>query len=196
MANWTDDFNLMLRKKLGDNPSREELQNRYGWVGELHRQARELLEPEILREIPPQEIYSRLQSLSMPQCQIKMTNLGRMNDAEKIRDSIVTLITTKGNFAEKYRAAKFPQAGVVTITEILCIAKPMRFMLRNTAFTRGLAKVTPFYTKKALDELSYEELYDICFELAKVQQEFFRPVGLENWAKEHRFLLMYAILTD
>jgi hypothetical protein len=62
--------------------------------------------------------------------------------------------------------------------------------------TRALAKVVPLYPRKALEELAYEDYLDICAELAKVLQEYLTPVGLGEWAKEHRYLLLYAMLTE
>jgi len=144
----------------------------------------------------PPAVYARLRTLSVPRCPIRITNLGRENQAAGVADALLRLLETPGEFEEKYRAAKIPQAGVVTITEILCVAKPMRFVLRNTRFTKALAKVIPFYTPRGLDELAYEDFLTLCRELARVLETALAAVGLGDWARTHRFLLLYAVLTD
>jgi hypothetical protein len=193
---WSDDFLKFLQNRFGVEPKREEIETRFAWVGELHAQARELLAPENLRAIPPHEVYARLKALNVPHCPIRITNLGRVNEAEKVVESLLKLLETQGGFEEKYRAAKIGQTGVVTISEILCVYRPMRFVLRNTAFTKAAAKVVPLYTKRALDELPYNEFLDTCGELAKVTENYLQPTGLSDWARELRYLLLYAVLTE
>lgn len=193
MAAWSDMFARHL-DALFSGMDRDAFLQRYGWVGGFAETAATLLSPENLASLPPHEIYSALDSLNLPKCQVRMTNLGRVNQASEVVAGIGSLLAKPGDFAEKYRAGKIPQAGVVTLTQILCLARPHRFAIRNAPFTRALAKQIPFYSVKALDELGYEEFLDICRELARVTEEKLKPLGLKEWATEHRFLLLYALL--
>lgn len=193
MAAWSDLFARHLDHML-DGVDRGEFMTRFGWVEEYSRKAIELLSPRNLEELPPQEIYAALDSLNVPKCQVRMTNLGRVNQASEVVAGIAALLAQPGDFAAKYRAGKIPQAGIVALSQILCLARPHRFAIRNAPFTRALAKQIPFYTAKALDELGYEEYLDICRELARVTEEKLAPLGLSKWAQEHRFLLLYALL--
>ena len=194
MADWSALFQSYLEDKFGKEVDIEEFCLRFSWVEEFYERAKKILDVEYLQSMPPQDIYKELKCLTIPQCPIRMTNLGRANSAEKVVSSLVKLLTAQGGFAEKYRAAKFPQAGLVTITEILCVARPHRFICRNTAFTRALAKVVPFYTKKALDELPYQEFLDICTELVKVLLNYLG--NRIEWADEVKYLLLYSTLTE
>lgn len=194
MAEWTDALmDLVDRKTAGLDAAG--LDARWRWADDLGARAEAALEPEKLRALPPAEIYGLLRELGIPQCPIRIANLGRTNEAEHIVASLLKLLETPGGFAEKYRAAKFPQAGMATITELLCVARPRRFICRNTAFTRALAKVTPFYGYAALNEMGYEEFLDICRVLADKLGEYPVPV-LAARAKQWRFLWLYAVLTD
>ncbi len=195
MANWSDLFLSQLTQTFGQAPDAKEILQRFAWVDELYATGKELLIPETLEEMPAHEVYEKLRQLSFPGCPIRITNLGRMNNAQGVRDAVVRLLKTPGDFEEKYRAAKIAQTGIVTITELLCVARPMRFVLRNTAFTRALAKVAPFYTAKGLSELPYPEFLDLCMELAKILKRYLEPAGLGAWADERRFLLLYAVIT-
>lgn len=193
MADWSGLFAAYL-ENIVEGVDRDEFLRRYGWVEEYSARATEALSPERLAATPPEDIYRLLDGLNVPGCQVRMTNLGRMNQAGEVVDGIRRLLEAPGDFAVKYRAGKIPQAGVVTLTEILSLARPHRFVIRNAPFTRALAKQVPFYTKRALDELGYEEFLDICRELARVVEEKLKPLGLAEWAKERRFLLLYALL--
>lgn len=194
MADWSALFEKYLEGKFGHDVDGEEFVQRFSWVLEFHEKAEEVLNTEYLCSMPAQDVYKELKSLTIPQCPIRVTNLGRANSAEKVVDSLLKLLNTQGGFEEKYRAAKFPQAGLVTITEILCVARPHRFICRNTAFTRALAGVVPFYTKKALDELPYPEFFDICSELVRILLKYL--AGKVHWAEKVRYLLLYSILTE
>lgn len=195
MAGWKEMLDKQLEKEFAGLDKAAFLA-RYGWVEDYSRKTLELLSPERLASTPPHEIYAALDSLNVPKCQVRMTNLGRMNQASDVVDAIAALLSQPGDFAQKYRAGKIPQAGVVTLTQILSLARPHRFVIRNAPFTRALAKRIPFYTAKALGELGYEEFLDICRELAKAVEERVKPLGLAAWAAEYRFLLLYAILVD
>jgi hypothetical protein len=152
------------------------------------------LSPESLAARPAGEIYAALDSLNVPDCQVRMTNLGRVNRAEEVVAGIAALLAKPGDFAEKYRAGKIPQAGVVAFSQILCLARPHRFAIRNRPFTRALAKAVPFYTVRALDELGYEEFLDMCRELFRAVEIRMGGLGLGGWAAKYRFLLLYALL--
>lgn len=193
MASWSDLYDRYLEKLLHDS-DKDAFLAHHGWVEEYSRKAEAILSPDHLRNMPPQEIYAALDSLNVPHCQVRMTNLGRMNQASDVLAKISALLSQPGDFAEKYRAGKFPQAGIVTLTQILCLARPHRFAIRNAPFTKALAKQVPFYTAKALDELGYEEYLDICRELARVTEFRLKAYGLEEWAKRLRFLLLYSLL--
>lgn len=190
---WSDIFAGYLDKILAGTKA-EGFLARYGWVEEYAHRAEALLSPENLASCPPHEIYAALDSLNVPQCQVRMTNLGRANQAQDVVMRIAALLSCPGEFADKYKAGKFPQAGIVTLTQILSLARPHRFVIRNAPFTRALAKQIPFYSAKALDELGYEEFMDICRELARVLEDKLKPLGLMEWATRHRFLLLYALL--
>lgn len=193
MAEWSAHFAGHLKNLLA-GLDRDGFLRRYGWVEEFSARAARVLAPGALDATPPEGIYRVLDGLNVPGCRIRMTNLGRMNQAEEVVAGIRRLLEAPGDFAVKYRAGKIPQAGVVTLTEILSLARPHRFVIRNVPFTRALAKQAPFYGKRALDELGYEEFLDICRELAKVVESELKRLGLEEWARERRFLLLYALL--
>ncbi len=193
MANWSDLFAKHIVSTLLPLP-KEEILARYGWVQDYVDKARAILSAKNLAEMPAQEIYAALDRLKVPLCQIRMTNLGRVNQAEEVIDGIKRLLREPGDFAVKYRAGKIPQAGVVTLSQILSLVQPQRFAIRNTPFTRALAKQIPFYTAKALDELDYEAYLDLCRELARVAEEGLKPAGLKEWGERHRFLFLYALL--
>lgn len=173
-----------------------QIRERYAWVDELADKAALTLSAEEFERMPPEEIYSRLDALNVPQCQIRMTNLGRMNQADTVFAAIKRMLSEPGDFKEKYRAGKIPQAGMTTLTQVLSVARPHRFAIRNAVMTRAIAKVTPFYTARAVDELGYEEYLDLCRELAKGMESWMDKAGLGEWARKRRFLLLYAILTS
>lgn len=193
MSSWYDLFDKHLEKLLG-GLDREAALARYGWVADYARQAAQTLSPQALADSPPEAIYSALNALRLPKCQVRMTNLGRMNQAEEVVAGIRALLEKPGDFAAKCRAGKIPQAGTVTLTQILTLARPDRFALRNAPFTRALAKCIPLYTARALDELGYDEYLDVCRELANCAVARMKPLGLEEWARPLRFLLLFALL--
>lgn len=193
MASWTDLFDKYLEKAF-DGLDRESFMERYGWVGEYAARAAEVLSPENLSSMPPEKIYATLDSLALPHCQVRMTNLGRVNAADDVVEGIRNLLEKPGDFGAKYRAGKIPQAGMVTLTQILTLARPDRFAIRNAAMTRAVAKQVPFYSVRALDELGYEEYLDICRELTRVVEAHAKGFGLGEWALRYRFLLLYAVL--
>ncbi len=193
MPDWSSLFAAHL-DSLFANDSAAAIRERYAWVDDYSARARDILSPASLDSRPPPEIYAALDSLNVPKCQIRMTNLGRMNQAEDVVHAIRELVSKPGDFAVKYKAGKIPQAGVVTLTQILCLVQPHRFAIRNAPFTKALAKQVPFYNARALDELDYESYLDICRELARVMEEKLKPFRLDEWARDHRFLLLYAIL--
>lgn len=193
MPEWTALFDAHLRKLL-DGLDRSGFLEQFGWVEEMSARALAALSPESLASTPPESIYATLDSINVPGCQVRMTNLGRVNQASDVIEGIQKLLSAPGDFAVKYRAGKIPQAGIVTLTQILSLARPHRFIIRNAAFTRALAKVVPLYSVRALGELGYEEFLDICRELAKVVEAELKTLGLADWAREYRFLLLYALL--
>lgn len=193
MAAWSDLFDRHL-EQLFAGLDREDILTRYGWVEEYAAMAEELLSPQNLADMPPQEIYASLDAINVPKCQVRMTNLGRVNDAGEVIQGISALLSKPGDFAAKYRAGKIPQAGTVALSQVLSLARPDRFAIRNTPFTRALARQVPLYSARALDELGYEEFLDICRELTRVVEARLKPLGLGEWALRYRFLLLYAIL--
>jgi hypothetical protein len=193
MAAWSDLFARSLENEFAGLDA-EAFLLRYGWVEEASREAKRLLSPANLSSMPAQEIYAALDSIKLPKCQIHMTNLGRVNAAEEVLLGISALLSQPGDFAKKYRAGKIPQAGVVTLSQLLTLVQPQRFAIRNAPFTRALAKQIPFYTARALDELGYEEYLDLCRELARILEATVKKLGPGAWAVEHRFLLLYAVL--
>lgn len=194
MAEWGGLIKESLEERFSSLSNDEILEN-FSWVVEVNQSANKFLTVDALDELSPGELYENLSRLSIPGCKLRITNLGKANDAERIKESLIKLLSIQGGFEEKFRGSKFPQAGIVTVSEILCILKPHRFFIRNTAFINGLAKVVPFYGKRALSELSYNDLYDICNELAKVMGQFFSGKGLHDFATRYKFLLLYAVLT-
>ncbi len=195
MANWSDPFTKHLERLLS-GMDKDSVLARYGWVEEYARTAAEALSPASLASRPPHEIYGILDAIRLPKCQVRMTNLGRVNQASEVVEGIAALLKEPGDFAKKYRAGKIPQAGTVALSQILALARPDRFAVRNAPFTRALAKLIPFYTAKALDELGYEEYLDICRELVRAAVAHFKNFGLGEWAERHRFLLLYALLVE
>ncbi len=192
MGEWTDAVATLVAGKIAGLDA-SAIAARWAWVPELGERAAELLDPARLRARPPEMVYDDLRQLGVAQCPIRLTNLGRANDAERIVASLLRLLETPGGFAEKYRAAKFPQAGLVTITELLCVARPGRFVCRNAAFTRALAKVAPFYSYAALNEMGYEEFLDVCRVLAERLTRFpASPVAA--LAARWRYLFLYGAL--
>lgn len=193
MPSWDDAFGRILDQKLA-GVDRGGILARFGWVEEYSGKAERLLSPESLATRPAEEIYAVLDSLTVPGCQVRMTNLGRANRAEEVVAGIAALLAEPGDFAEKFRAGKIPQAGAVTLSQILCLARPHRFAIRNRPFTRALAKAVPFYTVRALDELGYEEFLDMCRELFRAVEVRMKTLGLGEWAAKYRFLFLYALL--
>lgn len=194
MGSWTDVFDKYLGGRL-TGVDAGEFWERYGWVDDYAARAAGVLSSKNLSSMPPQEIYAALDSLTLPHCQIRMTNLGRVNTADEVVGGIRNLLEKPGDFSAKYRAGKIPQAGIVTLTQILMLARPDRFVIRNAAMTRAVAKQVPFYTTRALDELGYEEYLDICRELTRPLVALTRSLTPAAWSQEHRFLLLYAVLT-
>lgn len=192
MADWAQEFRIHLEDSLA-GLDKEGVLARYAWVEDLSRQAQECLAPENLANAKPEDIYKRLDGLRVPGCQVRMTNLGRMNQAEEVLQAVTRLLATPGDFTAKYRAGKIPQAGVVTLTEILSLARPHRFIIRNQLFTRALARMVPLYSVRSLGEMGYEEFLDLCRELARILIERLKPLDLAAWAEERRFLLLYAV---
>lgn len=191
MADWRELLAQELTARFGVDLSGVE--QHCSWVPQLAVSAAELLAPASLRVMPPAEVYDRLRALGIPQCPIRIAHLGRVNDAERIVEALLRLLETPGGIDEKFRAAKFPQAGIVTLTELLCVARPLRFICRNTLFTRALAKIIPLYSARALGELPYEEFLDICREPCLVLEKAPGLTGV--WAKQYRYLLLYAAVT-
>jgi hypothetical protein len=193
MPAWSDAFERFLEGSLA-GLDRGSFLARHGWVEEYARKAETLLAPERLAAMPAAEIYAALDAINVPGCQVRLTNLGRANQAAEVVAGVAALLEKPGDFAEKCRAGKFPQAGTVALSQILCLARPHRFAIRNAPFTRALAKQVPFYTARALDELGYEEFLDICRELSRSLERRLRPLGLGEWAAKRRFLLLYSLL--
>ncbi len=196
MADWADTYRAWLEARYGTPPDAASFRARFAWMEDLHAKARELLTEEALAALPPPEIYAHLRELSVPRCPIRVANLGRVNDAAGVVESLRRLVSAPGDFEAKLRAAKIPQAGRVTIGELLCVLKPHRFPLRNTAFHRAAARVVPFYTKRGLEELPDPEFLDLARELTRIQERWLAETGLGPWAKQYRFLLLYAVLTE
>jgi hypothetical protein len=196
MADWGDAYRAWLDKRHGTPPDAEAFRARFAWMEALHEKAVALLSEQALAALPPPEVYARLRELSVPRCPIRVANLGRVNDAAGVVESLRRLVTARGDFEEKLRAAKIPQAGRVTIGELLAVWKPHRFPLRNTALHRAAAAVVPFYTRRGLEELPDREFLDLARELTRIQEAWLTGAGLETWAAEYRFLLLYAILTE
>lgn len=194
MAQWSDAFRGYLHRLFGSPLDPERVVSVTDWVSQRHAEASACLDPEALKTMAPDEVYRNLERLRLPKCQIRVTNLGRMNEAAGVVEALVTLMSTQGDFEQKYRAAKCPQAGVVTMTELLCLARPTRFLCRNTACTNALATVIPFYSRKAIRELPYREFMDLCRELVRVLEEELPPVVSLDWIRTHRYLLLYAVL--
>jgi len=195
MTEWRDLFLSHLKTTWLDKGP-EALSQSWAWVAELHGRAKDILSVERLRSEPPQVIYKSLKSLSFPQCPLRIAHLARVNDAPRIVSALIKLLEAPGDFEEKMAAAKFPQAGIVTITELLGAIKPYRFCIKNTALTRAAAKVVPFYSPRAINELPYEEYLDPLRELAFILESALKPLGMDEWAKSHRFLALYASLVD
>jgi hypothetical protein len=198
--NWTDAFVDFARQKFAGLPDAK-IAERWRWVDDLAADAAATLAPDNLRRMPPAEIYGHLRRLSFNGTPIRLTNLGRANDAERIVEALVKLLGTAGDFTARYRAAKFPQAGLVTLTEILCAARPTRFVCRSASFTRALAKVTPLYGYAALTEMGYEEFLDLCRALSGALESFPENAqgggaSVRRRAKDLRYLWLYATLTD
>lgn len=191
MADWCDLIRAELALRFGEDLAG--IETACAWVPELAQKAEIILAPARLRERPPQEVYADLRELGVPQCPIRIAHLGRVNDSGRITEALLKLLETPGELEEKYRAAKFPQAGIVTITELLCVARPLRFICRNTLFTRALAKIVPLYSARALEELPYPEFLDICREPCKIIEA--APGLPGQWAKQYRYLLLYAAVT-
>lgn len=192
MKNWTDDFVKLVDDKTA-NLSVDDFTARFGWVEKLATAATEILSPEKLSAMSPADIYQALSALSIPQCPLRLAHLGRANSAETIIQALINLGETAGGFAEKYRAAKFPQAGMATITELLCALRPHRFIARNTAFTRALSNVTPFYDYRALVIMEYEEFLDLCRVLCDILANH-QHQTIREYAKKYRYLWLYALI--
>ncbi len=194
MAEWADLFKDELVCKYGERVDAPAFKQRFEWVLAFSERAKTVLAVEHLQSMAAPEVYKELKALTIPECPIRLTNLGRANSAQQVVEALVRLLATPGGFEAKYRAAKFPQAGVVTISEILCVSRPHRFICRNRAFSRALAQVVPFYSVKALEELGYSEFMDICSELVKVLLAYLEPEI--SWAAGVKYLLLYATLTE
>lgn len=194
MADWLDAFRSHCVLTLPQDMASASVQEQFAWVTSLHAQAREALAPARLRAEPPHTIYAALQTLSFPQCPLRVVNLGKANAAQQVVDGLLLLLETAGDFEDKFRAARFPQAGMVTVSELLCAAKPARFCIRNTALLRAVAKVMPLYPMGALREMPYAEFLDLMREMARAMTAHFAHFDMETWAEEHRFLALYAIL--
>ena len=191
MGDWCKLLERELQRRFGDDLAG--IAEKCAWVPELAGRAALLLDPPRLRAMPAQEVYSALAALGVPECPIRIAHIGRVNDAERIVEALLRLLETPGDFEEKYRAAKFPQAGSVTLTELLCVARPLRFVCRNTAFTRELAKIVPLYSARALQELPYTEFLDICRELCLIMARY--PATAAPLVERYRYLLLYAAVT-
>ncbi|MDR1535899.1 MAG: hypothetical protein LBU64_12535 [Planctomycetota bacterium] len=193
MPGWAEVFDAHLRRLL-DGLDGPKFLARHGWVEDYARRAERLLSPENLAALPPGKIYAALESLRIPGCRARAADLGRANTAAEVVAAVRGLLEKPGGFEEKCRAGKIPRAGVVTLSQMLCLARPHRFAIRNAAFTRELARRLPLYTARGLDELGYEEFLDLCRELSRLVEARLKPLGLEPWAVRHRFLLLYALL--
>jgi hypothetical protein len=193
MSGWGDLFAKHLRNEFTGLDA-DAFLRKYGWVESASREARRLLSPENLSAMPARDIYAALDAIKLPKCQVRMTNLGRVNDADGVVEGIRALLSQPGDFGTKYRAGKIPQAGVTTLSQILTLVQPQRFAIRNAPFTRALAQQIPLYTARALNELGYGEYLDFCRELSRVLESSVKHFGLAPWATDHRFLLLYAVL--
>ena len=193
MKKWSE---LFLKYLIHHFPSPTVLRERFHYVETIVQHAAQLFNHDSFFSMPPEKIYEKLNSIQLPECSIRMTNLGRMNEAGHIVEKLYTLVSTAGDFETRMNAAKFPQAGVVTLSAILCVARPRLFILRNTPLTKALSKVVPFYSARALTELGYSEFLDICNELSNVLEEWANLPDIVTWIRSHRFTLLYCILVN
>lgn len=193
MAHWLDRFRLQLGRHVERFPSAEAYKAEADWAVQKHRAAQRLLNPEHLRSARAREIYAALKEicLNVGALPFRITRIADANEAEGLRTGLCKLIETKGTAQDKMRAAALPQLGEATLTELLCLYAPHRFVMKNRPTMAGLGRLCQIYAEPDLRDMSYADYADLVAAMEKEHREaVLAKLRIEDFYLKHKCLLV------
>lgn len=193
MAHWLDKFRRELNRHVERLASINAYEAEVEWAVQKHQAAKRLLEPERLRDAPPREVYAALRQvcLNVEALPFRITRIADANDAEALCAGLCRLIETKGTAQDKMRAAAMPQLGEATLTELLCLYAPHRFVMKNRPTMAGLSRLCEVYTEPALKDMTYADYADVLAEMEKEHRAaLLAKLPIEEFYLEHKCLLV------
>ena len=169
------------------------------WAVKKHQAARRLLAPDALDQAAPRDIYDALRQvcLNVEALPFRMTRIADSNEADRVRDGLRRLVTTKGTAEDKMRAAGLRQFGEATLTEILCMYAPQRFVMRSRPVMRGIVRLCELYTERHLRDMTYSEYADLVGQMEKVYRTALLAANdVEEFYLAHKCLLVCLFLAQ
>ena len=199
MAHWLDEFRrrLELHAQAFDAPEayRADVQ----WAVEKHGAAERVLAPDALDQASPRDIYDGLREicLNVEALPFRITRIADANEAGRLRDGLMKLVTTKGEAEDKMRSAGLRQFGEATLTEILCMYAPHRFVMRSRPVMRGIVRLCELYTERHLRDMTYSEYADLVGQMEKVYRTALLAANdVEEFYLAHKCLLVCLFLAQ
>ena len=199
MAHWLDNFRSRLQRHVSRFATAQAYQDDVDWAVQKHLAARRLLAPEAIENAAPRELYGALREvcLNVGALPFRATRIADANAVEQVRMGLCRLITTKGTAEDKMRAAALPQFGEATLTELLCVYAPHRFVMRNRATMGGIVRLCEVYSEPHLREMPYEDFADLTVELEKeLRAALLAKLPMEDFYLSHKCLLVCLFLAQ
>lgn len=199
MAHWLDEFHRAIERHVPRFATPEDYRGHVQWAVDKHHAARELLAPEHIAKADAHTVYATLKQvcLNVEALPFRITRIADANVAEDIRLGLSKLIATKGTADDKMHAAALPQFGQATLTELLCIYDPHRFVMRSRPTVRGLVKLCGIYTEEHLRDMTYSDYADVVGQMEKVyRQALLAKLDMAEFYLRHKCLLVCLLLTQ
>ncbi len=199
MPQWLDNFQQTAQRHAAAFASPEAYRQHAAWAVDKCRTAQALLTLSALEAASPRDIYDALKRicLNVEALPFRITRIADSNEADRLRGGLLKLATTKGTAQDKMRAAGLRQFGEATLTEILCMHQPQRFVMRSRPVMKGLVKLCELYTERHLRDMTYAEYEDLLREMEKVyRRAILARLDVEEFYIEHKCLLVCLFLAE
>ncbi len=199
MPDWLDNFRRRAQRFAERFDSADAYRAHVAWAIEKHQAALRLFAPDALESASPRDIYDALKQvcLNVEALPFRITRIADANEADALRVGLQRLITTKGTGEDKMRAAGLRQLGEATLTELLCVYAPARFVMRSRPVLKGLVKLCELYTERHLRDMRYQEYADLVRELEKAfRQVLLGRLDAEEFYLPHKCLLACVFLAE
>ena len=197
MAHWLDNFRGRLERYVATMATPEAYQADVAWAVDKHKLAKQLLAPEAILAASQRELYDALKQvcLNIEALPFRATRIADANETDRLRNGLYKLISTKGTAADKMRAAAIRQFGEATLTELLCLYAPQRFVMKNRPTMAGLAKLCELYPESHLRDMAYAEFGDLVREMEKEHRAaLLAKLPMEDFYLQHKCLLICLFL--